>query len=753
MIRPAWQFLVTSLRAKVLVSFVGVALIPLAILGLYHYVVSNQALTRNTVILAGIAILIVAILAIIVARLLTLPIVHLTDMAGHIASGNLNIRAKVKSRDEIGLLAAAFNDMTEQLQSSSAELEQNNSLLQQSEERLKVSEARLRLTLEAAQIAVWDWDVSNDRFYPSPIYYTMLGYEAREGQGDRQEWLQRLHPDDVAMVQENIQQVLSLNSEVYTYEARMLHADGSYRWQRVTGFAIDHDKEGKLSRMLGLRLDIDELKKLAEEHRQYKDELEEKIQKRTADLVLARNAAEAANQAKSVFLANMSHELRTPLNAILGFSSLISKDPLLPSTEKQNIDIINRSGTHLLNLINDVLEMAKIESGRVQLENRPFDLAAMLQDTTDMMKVRALNKGIQLLIEQSPEFPRYIVSDEARLRQIVINLLSNAIKFTRQGNVTLRLATRQNKIPHLLIEVEDSGIGMTPEQQQHVFEPFVQLGEQGVNKGTGLGLTITRQFVQMMSGNISVESVFDKGSLFRVEVPLLEAQEDDINKPKMQHKGDVLSLAPGQPEFRILIVEDNRDNQLLLTRILEPVGFKVRTAEDGKQGVQMFQSWKPHFIWMDQRMPVMDGIQATRQIRELPGGKTVKIVAVTASVFPQQRNEMLEAGMDDHVSKPYRASEVYDCLSKHLDVKYIYQSDPEPQQQFETLTAGMMEELSDELRNEFIDALELLDRSRIESIVQQIANQNQTLHKALSRLTDKYDYPTILKKLKPLARH
>ncbi len=835
----------------------------------------TQALTQNTAILAGIVVLIVAILAVVVTRLLTSPIKHLVDMADHITRGDLNIRADVNSKDEIGLLATAFNTMTEKLQSSTAELEQHNALLQQSEEkfrtlvqkiqaaviihgadtqvlisnsmaqqllglsdeqmlgkkaidpawhfiredgstlpldeypvnwvlksqralrnitlgihrphqqehiwvlvnaepvfdsegvieqvivsfiditerklteeRLTVSEARFRLTLEAAQIGVWDWDVKQDLFYPSPIYYRMLGYEAREGQGDRQEWLERIHPEDVPMVQKNIQQILSRNSDNYTYEARMLHADGSYRWQRVIGFAIEHDKEGKLSRMLGLRIDIDEQKRATEELRQYKDDLEEKIQQRTADLVLARNAAEAANHAKSVFLANMSHELRTPLNAILGFSSIMSKDPLLPSSEHQNIEIINRSGTHLLNLINDVLEMAKIESGRLQLENRPFDLRAMLQDTTDMMEIRALNNGLKLLIEQSSEFPRFIVGDEARLRQIVINLLSNAIKFTRQGNVTLRLGTRQNKIAHLLIEVEDSGIGMTPEQQQHVFEPFVQLGELAVNKGTGLGLTITRQFVQMMGGNISVQSEFGKGSLFRVDVPLLEAPENGINKPQIHHKGEVLGLAPGQSEFRILIVEDNRDNQLLLTRLLEPVGFKVRTAEDGKQGVQLFQNWKPHFIWMDQRMPVMDGMQATRRIRELPGGKAVKIVAVTASVFPQQRNEMLDAGMDDHVSKPYRASEVYDCLSKHLGVKYIYEDEPELKQQDETLTGNMLEELSEELRNEFINALELLDRSRIEAVVQQIAMQNPALEKTLNRLVENYNYPAILKLLK-----
>lgn len=534
---------------------------------------------------------------------------------------------------------------------------------------------------------------------------------------------------------------------VVNHESERIRKDGTLIHVAVTLSPIK-DASGNIIGISTIARDITEHKRNAEELRRYKDHLEEEVQQRTTDLVLARNAAEAANQAKSVFLASMSHELRTPLNAILGFSNLMRKDALLPESQRQNLDIINRSGEHLLTLINDVLEMAKIEAGRMQLENAPFDLGGMVRDVTDMMLVRAEEKGLRLLIDQSSRFPRYIVGDEARLRQVLINLIGNAVKFTEQGGVTLRLGTRKNNISHLLLEVEDSGPGIAPEDQQRIFEPFVQLGAQWDNKGTGLGLSITRQFVQLMAGSISLESTPGKGSLFRIELPLSEVAKTDIVQSKQVKKGDVVGLSPGQPEYRILIVEDKLENQLLLAKLMESVGFQVRVAENGEQAVKLFQSWRPHFIWMDRRMPVMDGLEATRRIRILPGGNEVKIVAVTASAFIEQRSQSLEAGMDDFVRKPYRFNEIYECMSKHLGVRYIYDGTPdEPEQPAIALTPEMLSVLPEGLRSDLATALESLETQRIARVIQQVASYDRKLQKTLSHLAENFDYPAILKAL------
>ena len=393
------------------------------------------------------------------------------------------------------------------------------------------------------------------------------------------------------------------------------------------------------------------------------------------DLLRARDAAEAANRAKSVFLANMSHELRTPMNAILGFSRLLRRDKGITEEQRETLDIINRSGEHLLTLINDVLDMAKIESGRLRLEVSAFDLGEVLRDVTDMMHVRAEENGLELSLDQSSELPRYIRSDEAKLRQVLINLISNAVKFTERGGVTVRVWVVGGDQNHLLMEVEDSGPGIGPEDQKRLFDPFVQLTESASQRGTGLGLTITRQFVQMMDGSITLESTLGKGSLFRVVLPVEPADATDVVVSADKMPGQIAGLAAGQPRYRILIAEDQQENQLLLSRLMTNLGLDVRIADNGEQCLVIFQEWPPDLVWMDWRMPVMDGIEATKRIRLLPGGQRVKIVAVTASAFKDQQQELLGAGMDDFVRKPYRVEEIYECLSRQLGLKYVYRSE------------------------------------------------------------------------------
>lgn len=462
----------------------------------------------------------------------------------------------------------------------------------------------------------------------------------------------------------------------------------------------------------------------------------------------AKEKAEAANRAKSVFLANMSHELRTPLNAVLGFSQLMRNDPATTGDQRENLDIIARSGEHLLSLINDVLDMSKIEAGRTILEPEDIDLGGMIRDIIDMMNIRAEAKGLQLTLDQSSDFPRYIHADPAKLRQMLINLLGNAIKYTNEGGIVLRLGatpTDDSKV-RLACEVEDSGIGISEEDLERIFESFAQVGEQANDKGTGLGLAITRQYVELMGGELAVESKVGKGSVFRFEIPVERVAAEEVKEAEPS-RGQVIGLEPGQPSWRILIVEDQLENRLLLKKLLEQIGFEVREAVNGQEAIDVFEAWRPHFIWMDRRMPVMDGLEATRRIKAMAGGKETVIVALTASVFEEQRDEVLEAGCDDFLRKPFREAEIFDMMAKHLKARYVYAEE----QPTTTAEAARMDLPSSEamaaLPAEWLEVLakaaEEIDLKAAEQIISRIGARDKALAESLAYLVKDFRFDTL----------
>ena len=478
------------------------------------------------------------------------------------------------------------------------------------------------------------------------------------------------------------------------------------------------------------------------------------VDDRTAELVEARNEAERANRAKSTFLANMSHELRTPLNAILGFSNLL-RERSDSEQQRRELDIIHRSGQHLLGLINDVLDIAKIEAGRTVLELGPCDVKALVQDVADMMQARAAEKRLALVVADTAGFPLYVRTDAAKLREILINLLGNAVKYTEEGSVTLRFSAEPdsggNQV-RLCFAVEDTGVGIAPEDQERIFEAFEQAGMGSSQTGTGLGLAITRQFVRMMGGRIELESALGRGSCFRVTIAAERADEQEAISTLAPER--VPQLEAGQPEYRILVVDDDPENRALLENLLREAGFAVRVAESGEQGVEGFREWRPHFIWMDLRMPGIGGIRATERIRVLDGGGDVKIVAVTASSSGGQRSQALAAGLDDYLAKPYRTAEIFECMARHLRVRYRVAGDVpvSPRPTGEIVSLERLAALPAEFLSELREAIVSLDPERISRAIEKVAAQDEALGSLLAGLAERFAYTPILTAIDATSR-
>jgi signal transduction histidine kinase/CheY-like chemotaxis protein len=519
-------------------------------------------------------------------------------------------------------------------------------------------------------------------------------------------------------------------------------------WQQYKGRIIAAVAVFLLQALLiwGLLLQRLKARRTQNELNEYKEHLEKVVQKRTSELVEARDEAMAASRSKTVFLAHMSHELRTPLNAILGFSGMVLRDPGLPDQHRKDLTIVGRSGQHLLGLIDDVLDMAKIETGSATVESGCFDLHILVNDSVNMLREHAQAKSLELILEVSLEVPQFVRSDPGKLRQVLTNLVGNALKYTEEGRVVVRVgaspADNSGKLV-LIFDIEDTGIGIAEEDRTRIFDAFFQAAAARSRKGVGLGLSISRHFVELLGGSIQVESVAGRGSRFHVEVPIQTVEGSEVTADGSDVEG-VAGLEPGQPEYRILIVEDHRENYLLLQRLLQTAGFHVRVAGDGEQAVEAFRMWRPQFIWMDLGLPVLSGWDAASRIRKLEGGGEVKIVAVTASAFSSQREEVLAAGFDDCLRKPYLATAIFECMARHLGVRYRYHTAPHAASALpDILRSEDLAALPEELRDELEQAVVSLDAKRIALVVRRVAEHNASLGGVLRRLADRFAYTRI----------
>ena len=477
------------------------------------------------------------------------------------------------------------------------------------------------------------------------------------------------------------------------------------------------------------------------------------LERLTSELAEAKEAAEYANRSKSMFLTNMSHELRTPLNAILGFSELLLKNRELPDRQRDTIGIIHRSGNFLLTLINDVLDLARVESGKISVDVEPVDPKAVIMDVLALIEERAASKSLHLIMEQETELPPCVMMDGAKIRQILLNFLSNAVKYSDQGEIRLRVGFVEER---LIVEVSDQGVGIDPGDHEKIFEPFVQVGPASDKTGTGLGLAITSQFVKLMGGQIELESAPGRGSRFRAILPCRScSREERVSSIKTLEQQVVGVKCSGGP-LKVLIVEDKQDNRLLLRGILDVDGMEIQEAVNGEEAVHMFETWRPDFIWMDRRMPVMNGEDATRAIRALPGGDKVVIVALTASAFNDERRMILESGMDDFVVKPYHPADIFRVMRKHLDIEYVYDdtmaevSLSAPPEFSEDAFRERMQLLSTEMRDRLYQSAALLDRESMLPVLDAIRADDEALARLLGHLVDRLEYQKILEMLQEL---
>ncbi|HSN96812.1 MAG TPA: ATP-binding protein [Candidatus Nanopelagicales bacterium] len=501
-----------------------------------------------------------------------------------------------------------------------------------------------------------------------------------------------------------------------------------------------------------------ELGEAAERERALRDELaaERRV---SEEAQRARMQAEAASRAKSGYLANMSHELRTPLNSILGFAQLLERDRGLSEQHRENLLVISKAGEHLLGLINDILEMARIEAGRITLNETDFDIYRLISGVEEMFAVQARKKGLRLEVERDLALPRYVRTDEGKLRQVLINLLGNAIKFTSRGAVVLRARPAARLTDpgagariRLVFEVVDTGRGIAADEIGTLFQAFsqAQCGREA-GEGTGLGLAISRQFVELMGGEIKVASQPDEGSTFTVELRAGLSSLAGVRAAREPRA--VVGLAPDQPRYRVLVVDDGWQSRHLLVKLLSGLGFEVRGATNGLGALAQFEMWEPHMIFMDMRMPLLDGYEATRRIKGTERGQTTVVVGMTASAFEHNRAQVLAVGCDDFLRKPYRDHEICEKIGLHLGAEFLYEDvrislAPPPMPAEGDLLAATAA-LPAEWRAELITAATRLDRKATTAMLDIIRMQDPGLAEAMLELVRQYRFDRVLALLAP----
>jgi PAS domain S-box-containing protein len=621
-------------------------------------------MTLQFLAVAAMVLLSAVVASLFLARSIAAPLTTLARTAEKIAAGELTSRAHVGSHDEVGVLADKFNLMTSKLQDTL--------------EGLRRSEEDYRGIYANAVEGIWRVDLDGRVLSANPAMAHILGYDS---------------PQELLASVTNIGRQLYVNQEDRTRFLPELLERGAVAGRDVLFYRKDRQKIWLTASVRVVRddagrpiynesfvTDISQRKHAEEELRKHGDKLEEQVRERTAELTAAKERAEVANQAKSVFLASMSHELRTPLNAVLGYAEILRSEPGLSERQEAGLTTILRSGEHLLLLINDILDLAKVETGKLGLDTEALRVSDFLREVADIVRVKAEQKGLTFSVLAAPDLPPAVRADKMRLRQVLLNLLGNAVKFTDHGHVTLavRRVDAGDATVRLCFEVRDSGIGLAADQLECIFDPFEQVGDaQRRVGGTGLGLAISRQLVRLMGSEIQVESRPGAGSRFWFELslPLFDAGPAAAPAARPQVTG-----YEGRRR-RVLVVDDVPDNRAMLADMLEPLGFDIGHAADGLDALQQAQQADHDLVLMDTMMPVMDGLEATRRIRQSAAGRALPIIAISANASRADGERCIAAGANAFIAKPVDRNRLLEEVGEHLGLRWIVEAPAPPAQQ------------------------------------------------------------------------
>ncbi len=523
--------------------------------------------------------------------------------------------------------------------------------IKQLTEELDSNRQRLDLALDASNTGLWDLKPAENELYLNDQWYKQLGYDPENFSDEADPLSRLLHPEDRDRVNTSLDRNITQKIDRYQAEFRLKAADDSWKWILSVGRVVGRDGNGRAQRVIGVHMDITERKLMEQE------------------LFRAKEEAENATQAKSDFLANMSHEIRTPMNAIMGMTHLALETDLTPQ-QHDYLKKTHGSATSLLGLINDILDFSKIEAGKMDMESVGFHLDDVLENVSTLISMKAEEKGLGLVFQTPSSIPRFLSGDSLRLGQILINLANNAVKFTEKGEIAVETALIEETEAKVVLQfaVRDTGIGLTGEQIGKLFKSFSQADSSTTRKfgGTGLGLTISKRLVEMMNGKIGVESEPGKGSSFFFTAVFGHGDEEEISARSSRKGVDEESFRSIQGA-RILLVEDNEINQQVARELLENSGFVVDIAADGQQAVEAVEKESYDLVLMDIQMPVMDGYESTREIRKNPQLKDLPILAMSASAMTQDRENALDAGMNDHVAKPIDLNQLFAALLKWIE--------------------------------------------------------------------------------------